>query len=343
MNVARRVIVSAVVATLVSAVGGTSQQGLHASSALAAVASAERSADSVFHFVRPAAVATGPGGRIYVADWDTARIYAVDSAGRVVAHWGGPGTAPGRFEHPDGLTVDRQGNVYVSNDTGTSPYDSGFQIEEFSPEGAFLRGWGGIDLVQFRGPHGVAVDSGGNLYAADWGHSRIVIFPHDGGRPRQWAMAGTEPGQFDHPLAISIDAHDLVYVVDCQGTRLQRLTTMGEPVAQIKTGLASLWFGPSRVTGQANTGLEQLPYLQGLTVDHAGNLYLTDWMRSRVLQLSPSGRVEARLTLPKLSGNQTVGMDGVAIDDAGNVYVAEFWLGHIERLAVGTRHFQRWM
>jgi sugar lactone lactonase YvrE len=277
---------------------------------------------------------------VYVADWDSARIYALAADGKVLTHWGGVGTAAGKFEHPTSLTVDRHGHIYVGNDTRPAAQSPGFQVQEFTPRGVFIAGWGGMGPVQLRTPHGIAVDSADNIYVADWEHNRILKFFHDGARPAQWAMSGTGPGQFDHPLAITIDTHDTLYVVDSGGARLQILTTNGAPLAEIHTHLRSLWSGVSHVSGLEETA-DQLEHLQGLAVDATGYLYLTDWVRSSVVKLNRAGAVIARYTLPHVL--LFAGVDSVTVDGAGTVYVAGFWDGHIRRLAHRTGQFRAWM
>ena len=52
------------------------------------------------------------------------------------------------------------------------------RVQLFTPEGKFLLGLGGTGKGpgQFARPHGLAVDSKGNLYVADAGNQRIQKF-----------------------------------------------------------------------------------------------------------------------------------------------------------------------
>ena len=52
-------------------------------------------------------------------------------------------------------------------------------------------GLGGEDLNY---PFGTAVDDSGNIYVADTGNSRIVMFAPDGSYLTEWGSYGTEPG-----------------------------------------------------------------------------------------------------------------------------------------------------
>jgi sugar lactone lactonase YvrE len=122
-------------------------------------------------FQRPRAVAAGPAGRSYVADTGNDRVEELDSGGRLVASWGGPGSALGRFESPDGLAVDPAGDVYVADGVLD-------RVQEFTAGGKLLAAWGraGTGPGELREPIGMSVDCRGNLLVADAGNNRVTIF-----------------------------------------------------------------------------------------------------------------------------------------------------------------------
>jgi DNA-binding beta-propeller fold protein YncE len=56
------------------------------------------------------------------------------------------------------------------------------RISKFSPDGKFIKSWGGIGVRhgEFRTPHALAFDSRGRLWVADRGNHRIEIFDQNG-------------------------------------------------------------------------------------------------------------------------------------------------------------------
>src|SRR5438270_581254 len=70
-------------------------------------------AESDWLFNQPTDVAFGNTGEIYVSDgYGNSRVVKFDRAGNFVKTWGQYGTAPGEFNLPDTVAVDRRGRVY---------------------------------------------------------------------------------------------------------------------------------------------------------------------------------------------------------------------------------------
>lgn len=76
------------------------------------------------------------GGRIYIADgYGNARVLVYDAEGKRLAQWGSPGTGPGQFHLPHGITVDSEGVLYVAD------RENG-RIQRFDLDGRYLGEWG---------------------------------------------------------------------------------------------------------------------------------------------------------------------------------------------------------
>ncbi len=89
-------------------------------------------------FNRPTSVAVAPNGDLYVSDgYGNARVHQFSPGGELRRSWGEPGTGPGQFMIPHGVTVHRDGRVFVCDREND-------RIQIFSPDGEFLTEWTGV-------------------------------------------------------------------------------------------------------------------------------------------------------------------------------------------------------
>ena len=133
-------------------------------------------------FGSPLGVAVDTGGYLYVADGS--RILKITPDGVVSALAGsqsysgsndGPASAA-RFGGPHGIAVDKAGNVYVAD-------TSDFKIRKITPDGnvTTLGGYqmgnvaGAGRAARFDQPMGIAVDSSGKVYVADYYNHTIRV------------------------------------------------------------------------------------------------------------------------------------------------------------------------
>jgi DNA-binding beta-propeller fold protein YncE len=168
-----------------------------------------------------------------------ARLFEFDQTGKYVREIG-QGLYGFLFAHA--VRIDRQDNIWVI-DEGSN------MVIKFDPEGRVLMTMGrkpealtvpapaagaaaggrggaaagaGIPGDNFNRPTDVAWDSAGNIFVADgYGNSRIAKFDKNGRFIKSWGSRGTEPGQFNIPHAIAIDAQNNVYVGDRENKRIQ--------------------------------------------------------------------------------------------------------------------------
>ncbi len=152
---------------------------------------------------------SGRGGRghdIKVFDLDGALI---DTIGK------GYGSAPGQFRFPTYLTVDADGNLYVTDTLNA-------RVQVFDRDGKYVKKFGkrGTGFGMFDKPKGVALDSFGNVYVADSGWSNVQIFNQQGQVLLFFGGPGNLPGWLKNPSALAIDASNNIYVADYVNHRI---------------------------------------------------------------------------------------------------------------------------
>jgi tripartite motif-containing protein 71 len=184
-------------------------------------------------FNEPSGVAVGTDGTIFVADAWTGRIQTFDSRGKPKAEFGG---ARFWFYSPRNVAVDAQGNFYVA-DTGNSV------IKAYNSAGKELKQIGGKGKGggHFNEVFGVAINSKGEIFAADPGNKRIHKFAAlpSGAFIKDVKVPGWQAGTPFWPH-LACDASGNVYAVDSHNQKvwvydsnLNYLGTLGGPGNQI--------------------------------------------------------------------------------------------------------------
>ncbi len=155
-------------------------------------------------FNRCTDVSVASNGDIYVTDgYGNARVHCFSPEGKLKFSWGEPGNGPGQFLIPHGLVIDKQDRVLVSdrennriqvftlkgefmtewkglfrpNSIRLTPEgvlavaELTNRVSFWSMEGKLLDRWGdegmSVDAGGFVSPHGIAVDSRGDVYVGE--------------------------------------------------------------------------------------------------------------------------------------------------------------------------------
>jgi len=173
--------------------------------------------------VRPTGIAIDQENRfVYVADTgnDVIDVFDADNY-KFLRQIGKPGrkhdqTDPGTFSLPEGVAVDGEGNVYV-----TDTFND--RVEIFDAGGQFISMFGknGDGPADFERPKGIAIDCDGHLWVVDAAQQRVKVFNREGQLLIYFGAQGYYPGQFMGPWGIAIGPENQVVVSETFPGRVQ--------------------------------------------------------------------------------------------------------------------------
>jgi len=277
--------------------------------------------------------ASGPPGTIVSVAGATADFRQYGFSGD-----GGPASSA-QLYNPRAIGFDRFGNAYIADTlnhrirridpAGTITTVAGNGIEGFGGDG------GPAVQAALNQPHGVAVDSGGNLYIADSGNDRIrrvdrqgvIVTVAGNGTPGAHGDDGpARAATVKDPKAIVI-VGDVLFFADSGNNRVRQI--------DLRSGVISTVAGVTRAGSDGDGGpaiRAALNSPRGLWVTPGGTVYIADTDNHRVR------RVDTRGTITTVAGNGVAASAGdggpatqaslfeprgIAADSAGNVYIAE--------------------
>jgi len=298
----------------------------------------------------PNGVVVDKAGNLYIADSIYSVVRKVNPAGIISTIAGGPkpslgdgGPATGARLVVNGIhtgmAFDNAGNLYVADygDSRIRKIDASGTITTVAGSGTTL-GLGGFSgdggpatSAQLNSPTGVAFDSAGNMYIADFGNYRIrkvntsgiistiagIGFASgsdtgDGGPATSATLTG--------PIDLAVDGNGNVYISDNEHVRIVNSAGIINTAAHGFFGTCS-----QTPTAVANSDVAA----GGLAVDSSNNLYIADRTGGCIQVLETNGFVTS-----VAGGGTNLNGDGgpatsaaitptaVALDASGNIYIA---------------------
>ncbi len=250
-----------------------------------------------------ASVAFDSKGHLFVLNRGAQPIVEFDANGKFLRGFG-----DGLFRRTHGLTIDRDGNLWIT-DVGADI------VVKMNPQGQTLltigtkgqRGeWNeaaGSHLL--NEPNEVAIGRNGDVFVVQ-GHTpgkgdpRVLKFDRNGKFETSWGGLGTAPGQFNVAHGIAIDAKGLLWVADRENERIQVFDQDGKFIREMK--------------------YKGLPC--GLTIGQQ-YIYMVNGFAGQLLRLDLNGNVLGAIGKSGKGLGEFGEAHYVAVSPKGEIYVAD--------------------
>ena len=225
-----------------------------------------------------------------------------------ISTFGSYGEEPGQFIWPVGIALDKDTNVYVTDEWL-------HRITKYDKDGEYLSHWGihGFEDGELNRPSGISIGQDATMYIVDSRNNRVQKFSLDGKFLGKFGTAGSSDGEFNLPWGICLDAEDNVFIADWRNDRVQSFTKDGKWLATFGTsGTLNNGGDCSNAVVKGGITLSEAPVGQfnrptGVCVDQDGDIYIADWLNNRVQVLTPDGRF-----ITEFTGDGQLSIMGVA-------------------------------
>lgn len=300
-------------------------------------------------FMTPNCVAVNPSGYIYVSDRKNRKLSRFTPKGVFLDNYT-------LDQEPDDLLFDRQNNLYIlfSQDGKIVKYDAAMELQD---EITLIKDAKNLLKVTSR----MAVDHRGDIYLVEISDKRIVKMAKDRTIALTFGSGGSGRGQFDHPLGITTDQEDNIYIADSKNQRVQifkrtgvekpelTLSAREEPLIEYdgsifasqkildidyipEDGLYAvteidddlIYRGEnSDILKNYEKNENKLKKPKGLCVLKGGNIIVADTGNNQLQFISANGTNEYRFGVKGKDISQFNALEGVAVNQQGYIYVAD--------------------
>jgi sugar lactone lactonase YvrE len=311
----------------------------------------------------PYGMSVDSSGNLYIADATNNRIRKVAAGTGVISTFAGNGAAgysgdggaatSATLKSPEGVTFDTLNGVFYIADTRNNVIRSVSTAGVITTiAGNNAQGYSGDNGMATNAtldyPTGVARDSVGNLYIADFGNNRvrevtvagtITTFAGTGAAGYTGDNGPAVSAALNKPSALAIDSANNLYILDTNNSVVREVSTAGTITTVAGNGAV----GYSGDGGAATSASLNLPY--GLSIDSSGNLYIADSGNNVVREVSTAGVITTIIGdgTPGFSGDGGPGVSaslsnplGLALDSQGNLYVSDEGNQRLRSVSVPT-------
>jgi sugar lactone lactonase YvrE len=310
----------------------------------------------------PSGSAVDTAGNLFIADTQNHRIRKVTPDG-IISTVAGGGYYPNNgldgqigdgglatsahLSYPTSVAIDNAGNLYIA-DTGENCIRkvvpngiistvAGIAYVDPNGEGAYGGDNGPATSAWLYVPESVAIDTSGNLYIADSGNHKVRKVTPDGiirriaggvwsYNPNQFYVGDGGPATsawMFWPTSVAVDISGNLFIAD--NHRIRKVAPDGFITTVAGTGTSGF-------SGDGELATSALLNPNGIAVDIAGNLFITDTDHNRIRRVTPRGIITT------VAGNGESGFFGdsgpaihaelndpcgITLDSNGNLFFAD--------------------
>jgi hypothetical protein len=219
---------------------------------------------SAARFNAPYELSVDTAGNVFVADRSNHTIRKVTSAGVVSTLAGSAGSAGStdgtgsgaRFNQPNGVSVDTAGNVFVSdiiNHTIRKVTSAGVVTTLAGTAGSAGSTDGTGSAARFNYPHGVSVDTAGNVFVGDVYNQSNRNVTSAGVVTTEAGLSGSAgsnnglgtAARFYYPHGVAVDATGNVFVADTFNNTI-RISVTSAPATVTLSNLSKTYTGSAQ-------------------------------------------------------------------------------------------------
>jgi sugar lactone lactonase YvrE len=284
------------------------------------------------------AIEPAPDGTIYVvhrcfanscANRAEAPILKYDANGKLLAAWGAK-----MFVFPHGATVDRDGNLWVTDARGEGGI--GHQVFKFGRDGKVLMTLGSAGISGstpdlFDQPTDVVIAPNGDIFVTDshrnGKNNRVVRFTKDGKYIKEWGKKGSGRGEISEPHSIAMDSRGRLFVGDRENNRIQIFDQDGNYLDE--------WRQFGRPSGIFITKDDTIYVADSESGPDTGARELMGIKKGIRIGSARDGSVTAFIEDMESTTPDHSGAEGVGVDARGNVY------GAVVRRQMLERHLKK--
>ncbi len=313
---------------------------------------------------RPTSVVLDAVGSLYFSDGLNNRVRKIAVGTGIVTTVAGDGTSgsnggpngdgglavSAQIFRPSGMAFDAAGNLYVAEAGHGRIRRVSAATAIISTVAGTIANFGGdggpATNARLASPTAVEFDMSGNLYIADTGNKRIRrvaastgIITTVAGTGVAGAAGDNGPAtaaQFIDPLSLAVDSAGDIYVADDGAGKVREILAPSGRIQRIAGGGSA---GDGGLAVKA-----QLYYPSNLSLNQAGNLYISDF--TTIQRVDASGVISSVVGTanPGFSGDKgpataaQIGLwpGGSAVDTAGNLFFADAVNSVVRRVDAAT-------